>query len=138
MKFISSMKYFSLFLMVVFLSCQDKTEPTREKMIQHEDLIYANFRFVADLGDEKWEELQSGTHNKITPQYLDDIIYVSQLVDVNACGNYIGDIEIKKDSLYLICKITSEEVCASMALYKTTYIIKNPKMKKYKMAVKYE
>ncbi|KFF05471.1 hypothetical protein [Flavobacterium reichenbachii] len=132
------MKYFVYILLVIFFSCQSKQENIKEKPVLHEDLIYTNLRFMADLGDENWEKLQPQTNNKIEPKYLDDIIYISQLVDANACGNYVGDIEIKKDSIYLICKMTSKEICTSMAIYKATYIIKNPEIKKYKMAIKYE
>lgn len=132
------MKYLFYFLFVICISCQNTQENIEEISALQKDLIYTNLRFMADLGDENWEKLQSETSNKIEPKYLDDIIYVSQLVDVNACGNYVGDIEIKKDSIYLICKMTSQEVCASMAIYKATFIIKNPEIKKYKMAIRYE
>ncbi|WP_281232564.1 hypothetical protein [Flavobacterium gelatinilyticum] len=130
------MKYLYFFAVICCISCQNKTQT--EKPQHNENLIYFNSYAVAEPGDEKSLKLQSGTEYKMKTEYLDDIIYVSQLINVNACGNYKGDIEIKKDSLYLIHKSISDVVCTSKAIDKVTYIIKNPEMKKYKIAFKYQ
>jgi len=119
------------------MSCRNKEIKT-EKLIHNQNLIYFSSTRIAELGDEKWLALQSETDSKIKIEYIDDILFASAFIDVNACGNYEGDIQIKKDSIYLIYKLLPGDMCTSTAINKAVYIIKNPEMKKYKLAVKYE
>lgn len=120
------MKYFIGFLFVLLISCSKKEEPTNK------NLIFFKSNFLGELGNDDYKKLLSKTKLKIKAQYIDDIIFVTNYVEINACGNYVGDIQIKNDSIYLIYKLVSDEVCTSTGVDKITYIINNPKEKKYK------
>ena len=121
----------------LFLSCENKkTKP--EQLPQHHSLIYFTTSTVAVIGDKKWFELQPKLNDKIKVEYIDDIIFASLFIEVNACTDYTGDFEIKKDSIYLIHRAMPGDACTSTVIDKITYIIKNPQMKKYKMAIKDE
>lgn len=125
-------KIFYFFVIILSLACSEK----RKKVNQN--LIYFNSDFLAELGDENYDKFETELNSKIKPKYIDKIIYISKTIDANACGNYSGDLEIKKDSIILIYKLNSNEVCTSTAIVKATYIIKNPKEKKYKFGLRYE
>ena len=90
------------------------------------------------MGNENYEKLLAKTKLKIKAQYLDDLIIVTNYVESNACGKYAGDIRIKNDRIYLIYKLVSDEVCTSTGIDKVTYIINNPKEKKYKFEMEYK
>ena len=124
-------KILCFFIIVLSISCSEK------KKALNENLIYFNSEFIAELGNENYEKLEAELNSKIEPKYLDKIIYVSKKIDANACGNYIGDIEIKEDSIKLIYKLNSDEICTSTSINNVTYIIKNPKEKKYKFKFVY-
>lgn len=127
------MKKTAYFLIIILsFACSEKRKEINK------ELIYFNSEFLAELDDENFDKYKSEINDKINAKYIDKIIYVSKTIDANACGNYSGDIDIKKDSIILIYKLTSEEVCTSTAVVKATYIIKNPKEKKYKFALRYE
>ena len=127
------MKKIIYFLIIMLsLACSEKRKEINK------DLIYFNSEFLAELGDENYDKYESELKSKINAKYIDKIIYISKTIDANACGNYSGDIEIKKDSIILIYKLTSDEVCTSSSVVKATYIIKNPKEKKYKFDIRYE
>ncbi|MCL9806833.1 hypothetical protein NAT51_14960 [Flavobacterium amniphilum] len=125
-------KIFSFFIIILCLACSEKRKEVNQ------NLIYFNSDFLAELGDENYDKYEAGLTSKIKPKYIDNIIYISKTIDANACGNYSGDLEIKKDSIILLYKLTSDEVCTSTSVVKVTYIIKNPKEKKYKFGLRYE
>lgn len=118
----------------VFYSCSEKTD----KIKRDKNLIYFNSKFLAELGDEKYDELEKDLKKGLEVKYLNDIIYISKIVGVNACGNYKGNIEIKEDSLILKHILVSDEVCTSNSIERITYIVKNPTEKQYKLKLKYE
>jgi hypothetical protein len=105
---------------------------------KNENLIYFNSDFIAELGDDNYDKFEAELNSKIKVKYLDKVIYISKTIDVNACGSYTGDLEIKKDSIILIYRLISDEVCTSTAIVKATYIIKNEKEKKYKFGLSYQ
>jgi len=123
-------KVIFVLISILLISCTEKKE------IVNKELVYFDSKFVAELGDENYDEFAGRLNNKIKPKYLDDLIYIQKLIEVNACGQYSGDIEIKKDSIILIYNLISDEVCTSTGIDKVTYIIKNPKGKKYKFRFK--
>ncbi|PBJ14274.1 hypothetical protein [Flavobacterium sp. ACN6] len=122
-----------LTLLLLFISCK---EIKTEELLHNQNLIYFSSTRIAELGDEKWLAVQSKIDDKIKIEYIDDIIFASRFIDVNACGNYAGDIQFQKDSIYLMYKLLPGDLCTSRAIDKVTYIIKNPEMKEYKLAVK--
>lgn len=115
------------------MSCSKKEEFKKNKK-----LLHFKSKFIAELGNDNYEKTLSKTKSKINAKYLDDIIYVTKYIETNACGDYTGNVEVKKDSIYLIYKLVSDEVCTSSAIEKITYIIDNPTEKKYKFALKWE
>jgi hypothetical protein len=126
-------KIFNIALVsILLISCSQKQEKTNP------NLIYFDSHFLAELGEENHDKYAKEVDSKINPKYLERIIYISKIIEANACGNYIGNFEIKKDSLILIYKLNSEEVCTSTAINQVTYIIKNPKENKYKFGLRYE
>lgn len=126
-----------LLLTFLFLSCENK-ETGPEQLPQHQSLIYFKTSTVAELGDKNWFELQPKLNDTIKVEYIDDIIFVSRFIEVNACTNYAGDVAIKRDSILLIHKALPGDACTSTAIDKVTYIIKNPQMKKYRIILKHE
>lgn len=116
----------------IFCSCSEKKTETNK------NLIYFNSKFLAELGDDRYDELEKELNKDFEVKYLNDIIYISKIIDANACGNYKGDFEIKGDSLILKYILTSNEVCSSLAISRVTYIIKNPTEKQYKFNLKYD
>lgn len=132
------MKYLFYILIPLIISCQNRAETKQEDSKKNKNLIYFNSHFMADLGDDEWYKLQPKMDSPIKAQYLDDVIYVTKYIDVNACGTYVGDIEIKNDTIYLIHRLVSDEICATTSINKVIYIIKNPAQKKYKMIIRYE
>ena len=126
------MKYTLGILLIVILSCSTKEEQINK------NLIYFNDKFLSELGNDNYEKWLAKTKLKINAQYIDELIIVTNYVEINACGNYVGDIRIKNDRIYLIYKLMSDEVCSSTAIGKVTYIISNPKEKKYKFEMEYK
>ncbi len=125
------MKYIFGILLVFVLSCSKKEEPVNKNLIFFKD------SFLGELGNDNYEKLLEKTKLKIKAQYLEDLIIVTNYVESNACGQYAGDIRIKNDRIYLIYKLVSDEVCTSTSINKVTYIINNPKEKKYKFEMEY-
>lgn len=66
--------------------------------------------------------------------YVDELIIVTQLMETNACPGYLGNIEIKDNSIFLIMTLASDDICDSQEVFKFTYIIKNPNKQKYTIA----
>lgn len=83
-------------------------------------------------------DLYEKLRSKITPIYKNKKIYIDELIDVNSCGKYSGNIEIEGDSIYLIQDNSSFTYCASEAFFKVKYVIENTENKKYKFAFKFE
>ena len=126
------MKYTLGILLILVLSCSKKEEQINK------DLIYFKDGFLSEFGNDNYEKWLAKTKLKINAQYIDDLIIVTNYVESNACGKYAGDIRIKNDRIYLIYKLMSDEVCASTSIDKVTYIINNPKEKKYKFEMEYK
>jgi hypothetical protein len=119
------MKYFIYITCIFFFSCSE------EKSKVNKNLIYFDSQFISELGDDNYYKFEKVLNSKMSVQYLDKIIYVSKVVDLNSCGVYSGDFEIKNDSIYLIYKLESDEVCTSTSIERLIYIIKNPESKNF-------
>lgn len=119
-------------LLIVLVSCSKKEEPIDK------NLIFFKSSFFCEFGNDKYEKYLAKTKFKINVQYIDDVIFVTNYVETNACGKYAGNIRIKNDKIYLIYKLVSDEVCSSTSVEKITYIIDNPNEKKYRFSMSYE
>lgn len=118
------MKKLLFIILIVFLSSCS---------LQNSNLISYNSEYLGE--DEKYYDQVS---EKINPKYDNGKIYISEIIAVNACGDYEGDIEIVKDSIYLIQDNSSFTLCSSQQFVKVEYIINNPRGKKYKFDFKFE
>lgn len=93
--------------------------------------------FLSESDNEKYDEiLKTKKLNKPEIKYLNDLIYVSYLTQVNACDEMKGNIAIKNDTIFLQPFSNSEEVCTSTSLGRFTFIISNYKELKYSIIIK--
>lgn len=94
---------------------------------KNKKLIGFKTMYLSELGDDKYENLvKEYFKNKVEIKYINDIIYVSYLDELNACGLYDGNLEIKGDTIKLIVDLISDEVCASTSIERITFLIDNP------------
>ena len=104
----------------------DKKENS-ETIEVHKNLLGFKTSFLAELGDGKYEELENKVEKGIIEtKYINDIIYVSYYEELNACGQYAGNIEISNDTIKLGVNLVSDEVCTSLSIEKLTFLIDNP------------
>lgn len=87
------------------------------KVNQHDSLFTKNFNPKTD-----------------TIKYTENEIYVSYLAGLTGCVKYEGDIEIKKDSLFLKLVQINNMACTELNIARITFKIKNKKNIKYKIA----
>lgn len=103
-------------------------------MVRNKDLIGFKADFLAEDGDDKFDSLSLELEKKYTEiKYINDIIYVSFLIETDACGQYFGNILVSNDTINLTYDLCSDEVCTSLAIKKLTYLINNRAMKKFKI-----
>src|SRR5690606_39859499 len=124
---------FQIFIIIIvfasFNSCSTDKEKNNEP--KHKKLLGFKITFLADLGEEKYFKLEKKVENgKIETKYINDIIYVSYYLELNACGKYDGNLEIKNDTIKLKVNLISDEVCTSTSIDKVTFLIDNPDEKK--------
>mgnify|MGYP006911565400 CR=1 FL=1 len=83
--------------------------------------------FLSELGDDKYDNFKEELNKeKIEIKYLNDIIYVSYLEELNACGQYDGNMKTTGDTIKLYVKLTSDEVCTSTSIERIIFLIDNP------------
>lgn len=117
-----------LFIFSLFInSCSNKTHE------KHKDLVYFDLRFLAELGDDKFDNLLGELKKKPKVEYLDDIIYISKYIELNSCADYTGDIKKSNDTLFIKILSTSDEFCTSTSIRKVTYIVRNNDKKKLQL-----
>ncbi|MFV8465171.1 hypothetical protein [Flavobacterium sp. LB1P62] len=121
-----------LIIINLLFGCEEKKDE------KSKDLIYFNSKFIAELGEENYDKYGAKLNSKFEPKYIGKTIEIAKMINANACGEYDGNIEIKKDSLILIYKLVSDEVCTSSAVVEVKYKIKNEKKLKYKFGLRYE
>jgi len=112
-------------LLVFFLTaCQSNS--SKESQI-HEKLLGFKTKIFADLGDEKYNKYEKkADKGNVKIKYIHDIIYVSYYAELNACGEYQGNIDVKNDSIILELNLVSDEVCTSLRIDRITFLIDNP------------
>lgn len=109
-----------------FISCKQNEVSRKDK-----SLLAFKMKYVAELGDDVYDKFSRLVEKKkIEKKFIDDIIYISYYEEINACGQYDGDVTIKGDSIILKLDLVSDEVCTSTLISKVTYIVDNPDSKK--------
>ncbi len=63
--------------------------------------------------------------------YIHDTLQISYVLDVNACSEFVGNIDISNDTIRLMIQDISEVQCASASIERFTFVITNPENKKY-------
>jgi hypothetical protein len=125
---------FGLLIWFLLLACQRQSH-SPEKLV-HVRLLGFKADFLAEEMDETYEKLHLAKklqqhHIEVIP--VRDVLYVSLIRAVNACGRYRGNIAFSHDTIYLHYDFVSDTMCASGRVDKLTYLIDNPGLKKYKM-----
>lgn len=117
-------------ILFTFSSCNNKSSK-KELEPKNKKLLGFKISFIAEFGDEKYDQYETKVEKgKLEIKYINDIIYVSYLEELNACGKYDGNLEIKDDTIKLKVILISDEVCTSTSIDKLTFIIDNPDEKK--------
>ncbi|MCC2546105.1 hypothetical protein LJY25_06590 [Hymenobacter sp. BT175] len=113
-------------------ACNSTDAPAR-----HSRLLGFKAAFIAEQGDEAAlrpkgvaRKLRTGA---IEVKPVHDILYISLPRHVNACGQYEGNIAISWDTIYLRYVDVSDVACASGRIDQLTYLVDNPKHKRYKV-----
>lgn len=116
-------------------SCSNSTDKRlTEKTTTHERLIDCTTEYVMDDGPEAdgyHENYENFIKDYFSEEQNGDTLLVMTLIEVNACGKTIGDIDFSGDTLFLKTRQISDEVCTSTMFEKFTYRINNPARKKY-------
>jgi hypothetical protein len=132
--YISYMRYLLVILiMILVIGCEEEDKVKQIK--HHQRLLGFKSVFLAESGDTSWNKIVSGQRDSIEIKYINDIIYVTLLTEVNACATYDGNIKINNGTISLEYIQTNSIVCTSSALDKLTYIIDNPLKKKYSFSL---
>jgi len=90
---------------------------------------------IVKLDHRAYQKLQSNEFNKKTDtiRFDKEIIYISYLSIVNGCADYSGDIEIKKDSIFLKLNNINGIECTEQRCDRLIFKIRNPNKEKYKV-----
>jgi len=129
------MKNLILILIIIVIplfSCN--TENKKEEI--HKNLLGFKTLFLAESRGEENELEKKVKKGNLDIKYINDIIYISYYEELNACGQYDGNIELKNDTIKLKVNLISDEVCTSTSINKITFLIENPDMKKKKAIIK--
>lgn len=127
--------YIAIFYSFTLVSCQNKSKANEKKEVLEEDnivsslLIKSSRTFLTEDGghiDEEFGSIQEFQKKKFKIEYFSDTINVQTVQYVNSCGNAIGWIDLKRDTLYLTTKEQSEKLCSSSDWYKYEYWILLP------------
>mgnify|MGYP003416671467 FL=1 len=131
-------KNFLIVLVFVLSACNNSVQEVEikeveKKRIINENLLYFDYELIKDIdiNDEKESELYELDNTQVN--YIEDVIYISALMNRNACDHFIADFKINDNQLTLFLKNDSEEPCMSNSKFKIRVLIKNPLKKKYKV-----
>lgn len=132
-----------IILVFILSACNNSVQEVEikeveKKQIINENLLFFDFELIKDIdvNDEKVSELYELDNLQVN--YFEDVIYISGLINTNACDSFTGDFKIKDDELLLLFKNNSEEPCMSSSKFKIRVLIKNPSKKKYNVVYKVE
>lgn len=126
-----------LTILFVLNSCSNSTIKDQTKKTKtNERLIDCKTKYVMEDGEEAdgyHEDYENFIKEYFSEKQNGDTLIVTTLIEVNACGKTIGDIEFSGDTLFLKTRQIADEVCASTMFEKFTYRIHNPDKKKYEI-----
>lgn len=123
-----------IFLIGLLISCEKKAKFIRnDNLLEFQSLTIMDMDELVDSGEENYQKLNSEKFNLKTDtiRYKKDVIYISYLSIVNGCGQYVGNIEMKNDSILLKLVDTVGIACTEQRVDRLIYKIKNSENKKY-------
>ena len=128
-----------IFVFILF-SCNNSIQEVEikeveKKQIINKNLLYFDLELIEDI-DVNQGELELYKLDNLQVNYIEDVIYISGLINTNACDSFIGDFIIKEDELTLFLNNDSEDPCMSNSKFKIRVLIKNPSKKKYNVVYK--
>ncbi|MCK9480130.1 MAG: hypothetical protein M0R38_00005 [Bacteroidia bacterium] len=135
------MKTYSLAIILTLsfglFSCSNSTDKKEiDKTKTHERLIDCKTKYVMEDGEEAdgyHEDYENFIKDYFSEEQIGDTLIVTTLIEVNACGKTIGDIEFSGDTLFLKTRQIADEVCTSTMFEKFIYRIHNPDNKRYEI-----
>lgn len=135
-------KNFLIILVFILSACNNSVQEVEikeveKKQIVNENLLYFDLELIEDI-DVNQGELELYKLDNLQVNYIEDVVYISGLINTNACDSFIGNFKIKEDELSLLFKNNSEEPCMSNSKFKIRVLIKNPSKKKYNVVYKVE
>jgi hypothetical protein len=110
------------------------SNPKNKNTKTHERLIGCQTKYIMDDGqdtDGYHKNHENFIKDYFSEKQIRDNLIVTTLIEVNACGETIGDIEFSGDTLFLKTRQIADEECTSIAYNSFTYKIHNPSKKKY-------
>lgn len=131
-------KLFSFLLALTLLSCGNKTpEETFIAFKPNKDVI--SFKVAKILNDEYPDKrpdslfVRNFDPKTDTIRYSENEIYISYVTYLTGCVKYVGDIEIKEDSLLLKLVPINNMACTELDIARVVYRIKKMGNIKYKI-----
>ena len=94
--------------------------------LKHAKLLGSQSAYVGEPMDPdaaKYEKLASS--DKVKIENREHYMILTTWYIVNACGNCIPNLDVRNDTINLIYKETSEELCMSLSIEEVTYFIDN-------------
>ncbi|WP_442264547.1 hypothetical protein ACSIGC_09275 [Tenacibaculum sp. ZS6-P6] len=118
--------FFILYLTLFLNSCVTETQKKHNgNLIGFKSIEIGEPEYKYNVGKYKFD------FNKVQINYIDDIIIVKTIYKVNGCDKYDVRISKIKDTIKLRYEPISESSCKSLRVDELTYIIDNPKKKKW-------
>jgi hypothetical protein len=119
------------------ISCLGKSEKKEIKINERIKSFNIETYLSADdmhkIKESEYKRIWSNKFDKIsdTILYKKDEIYISYLTLTNGCANYVGDINLIHDSLYIKLINTRDYVCTEQGIDRVRFRINNPYNNKY-------
>ena len=106
--------------------------PKEPEVVIHPLLIGAKSHEVGEPVDPESKKYnQYAEKEKVTVKQADGYLIATTWNIVNACGKRRANLSVSNDTINLIYKETSEELCMSVAIDEVTYFINNPENKEW-------
>jgi hypothetical protein len=109
------------------------------KIVRHKNLLWTKEKFLAEWVGENdpFDSIRKiASKKQFTFENFGDYIVASAYFKTDACGSYVGNIDVNNDTIYLKFDLTSTTICSALAYYKVDYLINNETLQKYKVKIK--
>jgi len=118
---------------ILFCSCSNATDKNGDDDARRA-LISWNSEFVAGDGQQMtgyYKDREEFIKPYTSRKYSGDTLRVETLHEINSCAETIGDIKFSNDTLFLLTKIVTDEVCGAVKFHKFKYTIVKKGIKNY-------